>query len=111
MSRKAEDLTGIDPVRILDLVGVDTIDLRPEVRVAEVVLREIPEGIAAFDGMGGGVAPRVLRESCRAGGDRDEGGGAERPPETGNIHALDGCCADQAGAWETAGPAAGGGGR
>ena len=81
-----EDLAGIDPVRILDLVRVQPVDLRPEVRIAEVGLREIPEGVSALDGVGRRIGADFLRAQERGGTHREEGGGAERPAESGNLH-------------------------
>jgi len=51
----------IDPVRILDLVGVEPVDLRPQIRVAEIGVGEIPQRIALLHGMRRGVGSDLLR--------------------------------------------------
>ena len=51
---KIQNLTGIDPVGILDHVGVEPIDLRPQQRVVEIHLRDGPQRLTACDGMAGG---------------------------------------------------------
>jgi hypothetical protein len=51
LSRKPEHFAGIDPVRILDDVSIQPIDLRPKERITEVQLRQIPQRIATLDGM------------------------------------------------------------
>ena len=43
---KPQDLAGIDPVRILDNVAIEPIDLRPEEGIPEILLRQVPEIIA-----------------------------------------------------------------
>jgi hypothetical protein len=44
-----EDLTGIDPVWILNHVGVEPVDLRPKERIAQILARQVPKGIARPD--------------------------------------------------------------
>jgi len=38
-------------MRIVDDVGIQPIDLGPQKRVAEIQLREVPQRVAAFDGV------------------------------------------------------------
>ena len=42
-----ENLTGIDPVRVFDDSGVETVDLGPEQRIIEIHLGDGPQGLTA----------------------------------------------------------------
>ena len=59
-TRQAQDLAGIDPVRILHDGGVHAIDVGPEIRIAAILAGEIPQGVALADRVGLGRSP--LRE-------------------------------------------------
>jgi hypothetical protein len=46
-----DDVTGIDPVRILDLIPVHAPDLRPPPRVLKELPGNPPQGISSYDGI------------------------------------------------------------
>ena len=68
-----QNLTGINPVRVLDDVGVQPVDFRPQERIVEIMLREVPQRVAlrtvwVWAGSG---APHRAGGRCRR--DEDQG--------------------------------------
>src|SRR3989442_11147961 len=55
--RRAHLLTWIDPVGIVDLRGVQPVDLGPEERIVVVQLSDGPEGLTRRHDVGGGNWP------------------------------------------------------
>ena len=92
MPGEAQHLTRVDPMRILDLVGIEPIDRGPEVRIAKVGAGEVPQRVAALDGVRRrDIGTNILRATGNGCGKAEKGGGGNRPAETRNVHALEGC--------------------
>ena len=61
LARYVESLSGVDQVRVLDLVVVGSVDPRPLGAVAVLLGRDLPQGVARFDGDDGLVRSVPVR--------------------------------------------------